>query len=234
MKNLSVFIVAVFIFCSCSKITGEGPVVTETRNVANFTGIDLRCSANVYYKQDAAYKVEVSAQKNILDVLITEISNGKLVVRYKNGVSVKSNHKTTIVVSSPEANSFRISGSGDIKTTGPLTPSSLNLNISGSGNILLTELTTAFIDANISGSGSIGASGGTVAEETLNISGSGNIDLSNVAALKANTITSGSGETKVNVSERLTVTISGSGSVYYKGNPVINVNISGSGKVLHL
>ena len=232
MKSLSVFIVTVFIFSSCSKITGEGPVVTETRNVANFTGIDLRCSADVYYKQDAAYKVEVNAQQNILDVLITEISNGKLVVRYKNDVSVKSDHKTTVVISSPEANSFRISGSGDIKTTGSLTPSNLNLDISGSGNILLTELTTGYIDANISGSGSIEASGGAITEEKLNISGSGNIDFSNVAAIKTSTTTSGSGGTKVNVSERLTVTISGSGSVYYKGNPVVSVNISGSGKVL--
>jgi hypothetical protein len=234
MKNLSVFIIAVFIFSSCSKITGEGPVVTETRNVANFTGIDLRCSADVYYRQDAAYKVEVNAQQNILDVLIIEISNGKLVVRYKNDVFVKSDHKTTVIVSAPEANSFRISGSGDIKTTGPLTPSNLNLDISGSGNILLTELTTDFIDANISGSGNIGAPGGTTTEEKLNISSSGNIDLSNVSAIKVSTTTSGSGGTKVNASETLDVTISGSGSVYYKGNPVVNVNISGSGKVMRM
>jgi hypothetical protein len=237
MKKLNVVLLCTMIFtlssCIKDRVTGDGPVVTESRSVVNFSGVDLRCSANVVYKQDASYKLEISAQQNILDVLITEVSNNRLVIRYKNDVRVKSHDQITIVVSSPVVNSLRISGSGNIETTGILTPASMDMDISGSGNIHVIEMTTGSVDANISGSGNIKVSSGTATQEKLRISGSGDIDLGNVAANKATTTTSGSGETRVNASQNLDVTISGSGSVYYKGNPVINTHISGSGKVIH-
>ena len=58
MKKLSLVMVALaMIFTSCEKVTGEGPIVTQTRNVQDFTGVDLRSSANVYFKQDPNFKV---------------------------------------------------------------------------------------------------------------------------------------------------------------------------------
>ena len=43
MKNLSVVALlgaaVLFIFPSCEKVVGEGPLVTQTRSVGNFTGV---------------------------------------------------------------------------------------------------------------------------------------------------------------------------------------------------
>jgi len=237
MKKITLLLFSVSIMlASCIKeqINGDGPLVTATRSINNFSGIDLRCSANIIYKQDAAYKVEVTAQQNILDVMITENSNSKLVIRYKNDVRVKSHDQITIIVSSPDLRNVRISGSGNVTSTTPLNATSFEMDISGSGDINFTDLTTGVIDAAISGSGNIKVNSGTGTEEKLRISGSGNINLENVVATKANTTTSGSGETRVNASQNLDVNISGSGSVYYKGTPVVNTSISGSGKVIHL
>jgi hypothetical protein len=235
MKHLHLLFFGLFllIFVSCEKVSGDGPVVNQVRSASNFSGIDLRCSAEVYYKQDNNYKVEVNAQQNIQDVLVTEVSDNKLVIRYKDNVRVRSHDQITIVVSSPTVTSLRISGSGNINTSGPVSSSSMNLDISGSGSITVVDLATGFTEANISGSGNIRVLSGSATEEKLRISGSGNIDLGNLAALKANTTTSGSGETYVNASQLLDVTISGSGSVFYKGTPIVNTSISGSGKVIH-
>jgi hypothetical protein len=218
---------------SCEKVTGDGPVVTQTRNVVNFSGIDLRVSGDVEFKQDPNYKVEVTAQQNILDVMETYVSNNRLVVKFKNDVRVTSHEPVHVVVSAPSFYSLKLSGSGSMVSTGSISPANMEIDISGSGNISIPELHTGMVDVDISGSGSVAVASGTATEEALKISGSGSIDLSTIPVQKANTRTSGSGDTRLNVASNLDVTISGSGNVYYKGNPVINASISGSGKVKH-
>jgi hypothetical protein len=229
---LSAFLVSMW-SCKKERVEGDGPVVTETRSANNFSGIDLRVAANVYYKQDSVYKLEVSAQQNILDVMETYVSNGKLVVKFENDKRVRSHDPITVAVSGPSLSSVRLSGSGNVNAMGKLSPASMEIDISGSGDIFITELNTSWLDADISGSGNIRIGSGSATEEKLAISGSGNIDLTNVQAVKAKSKTSGSGDIRLSVSQSLDVTISGSGSVYYKGNPIINTNISGSGKVIH-
>jgi hypothetical protein len=231
MKIYSTAIILILLFSSCNKITGEGPMVTEHRNVANFSGIDLRCSANVYFKEDSIFKIEASAQQNILDVMETVVSGNQLIVKYRNDVKVRSSEPITIVIAAPEINSLRISGSGNINCAETLEAATMNLDISGSGNILLTAVNADKLNANISGSGDSRINSGTIDEEKLVISGTGNIKLQNVLAAKSIATISGSGNIYINVLQQLDATISGSGSVFYKGNPVVNITNSGSGKV---
>jgi hypothetical protein len=218
-------------FSSCEKVVGEGPIQTETRNTGPFSSIDVRIPGQINYTQDVSYNVEVKAQRNILDVLETYVSNGKLIVRFKHDVNVRRHDDIIVNISAPAQNSLRLSGSGNLHTSGPLTPSSLNLELSGSGNISVAQLTTGYLDADISGSGNITVGAGSVPDVRLGISGSGNIDMQNVTTNKARTTTSGSGYMKLQVAQDLDVSISGSGSVYYRGTPVIHTRISGSGRV---
>lgn len=218
-------------FGACRKVTGEGPMRTETRSASNFSGVDLRIAGNLYFKEAANYKVEISAQQNILDVIETYVSNGKLVIKEKNGVIIKSREDITVNVWAPSVSDLRLSGSGNIYAD-RVTGSSIGLNISGSGDILAKEVSTDHLDAVVSGSGNLRVEVGTTNSETLKISGSGDIDLIKLPARTANTNTSGSGTMKVNVSQKLDVTITGSGSVHYVGAPTISTHISGSGKVL--
>ena len=234
MKKLSLVLIAMaMLFSSCEKVNGDGPVVTQTRNITNFAGVDLRVSADVYFEQSPTYKVEVSAQQNILDVMETYVSDNKLVVKFENDVRVKSHDPIIVRVWAPSADHFKISGSGSISATGTLNPSNMEFDISGSGNINVVELNTATIDVDISGSGDVKVNSGTSTHEKIRISGSGDVDLGNVAASSADTHTSGSGDIRLHAAQNLTVRISGSGSVYYKGTPVINSTISGSGRLIH-
>jgi hypothetical protein len=236
MKKFSVALLSalVLLITSCEKINGEGPVVTETRDVSGFSGIDFRIGGDVYFKKDSVYKVEVSAQRNILDKLETYVSEGNLVIKPSNGIHIRSYKDVTVMVSGPEMNRLRVSGSGNISTSDAFTTSSLDVDVSGSGKITVADITAGYADLKISGSGDIKIQNGAITEEKLKISGSGSIDLSNVTAEKATTTTSGSGDIRLQVSQSLDATISGSGSVYYKGNPVIDTKISGSGKVTHM
>src|SRR5215213_1386086 len=111
MKKISLIVLsaALVLFSSCEKVTGDGPVVTETRNIVNFSGIDLRIAADIYFKQDTTYKVEISAQRNILQVMETYVSGGRLVIKFKNDVRVRVHDPIMVLVSAPSANSLRIS-----------------------------------------------------------------------------------------------------------------------------
>jgi hypothetical protein len=88
MKKLSVVVVllasVLFIFPSCEKVVGEGPLVTQTRTVGNFTGVSSEMSGTVNFAIAPEYKVEITAQQNILDVLNTNIVNGVLHIDFKN------------------------------------------------------------------------------------------------------------------------------------------------------
>lgn len=219
---------------SCMRVVGEGPVVTQNRAISGFTRVQMSLSGNLYFRQDNSYKVEIQAQQNIIDVIETSLIGNELVVRIKNGTRIKSYQDVNVVVSSPVINGLAVSGSGSIKTMGLISTNGMQLSTSGSGDVLVPDLTATLIDANISGSGSVVVQSGVSDAVDTRISGSGSIDLANVVSKTAVTRTSGSGTTKVNASQSLNVDISGSGKVYYRGNPVITLKSSGSGKLIHL
>jgi len=234
MKQISIIILSIIVFAltACEKVRGDGPIVTEARTVDNFTGIDLRIDAQAFYRVAPDYKVVISGQQNILDVLEAYTDKGKLVIRYRGDVRVRSHEPLHIEITSPSVNRLNVDGRGDLFTSGPINSSRMDMDISGSGSISVSELSANFIDAVVSGSGNIRVAGGSATEVKTLISGSGDIDLLNVPAREGKTVTSGSGDTRLWVTESLESTISGSGDVYYRGNPTIDSHIYGSGKLI--
>ena len=238
VTNAGITLIALlFVFSSCKKdlVVGSGPVVTQARSTSNFTGVTFRVPGRVNFKIGPVYKVELSAQQNILDVLNTYVANGILIIDFSDHVRVRENADITVNVTAPSADHFSVSGTGDINVEGDLVTSNLNLSSSGTGKIIMQKATVSgTIDVDISGIGNISIADGSAANEELRISGVGDIELSNVPAQKATTHTSGSGNMKVNLSQSLEVHISGSGTVYYRGTPAITTHISGSGNVQHI
>lgn len=231
MNLLFTMVMGVLLFTSCEKITGEGPVITENRDAGNFTGVDLRGDATVYFTKSNDLKIELHGQQNVLAVLETYKSGNNLVIKYRNDIRLGKHEPVIIYLAAPNLDDLRISGSGDIFAAGEITNNDMVMDISGSGHIQMEKLITGYLDANISGSGSVEIVDGEADEQKLKISGSGNCMLKDVISQKATTTTSGSGDIWIHVEDELHSNISGSGSVFYKGQPTINTNISGSGKV---
>ena len=217
---------------SCTKVVGEGPLQTESRNVTGFSGVSASIGGKINYTIDPVYKIEITAQRNILDVIQTTKLNGHLLVKVRDGVRIKSNEEIIVNISAPTADYFHLSGIGDLIVIGNINAANLDLSISGTGNMIIPSVTiTDRINAAISGSGNINVQSGTAKNEDLKISGSGKLFIDGVAAERATTNISGSGDMQVNLSQTLDAKISGSGSVYYRGRPQISTNISGSGTV---
>lgn len=233
-KLLSVAAVLVFLLPSCLDrlgIRGEGAAVTQQRTPGTFNAVALNIDADVVLHTDSVYRIEVTGQQNILDVLKTNVNGNELVIDFTDCVMEYS--ALTIHIYAPVYVQVSICGSGDIRNTGSLSTGNLKLKISGSGNLNLGGLQCTSVESDISGSGNVLLSG---TAQTINheSSGSGSFKAYGLACNAANISISGSGDAEVNVSQNLTVDISGSGDVYYRGTPALNVSVSGSGRVIHV
>lgn len=222
------------ISCSCKKIEGKGPMVSETRALTDFTGIDMALSGNVEVKKGVNFEVVVTAQQNILDVLKTTKTGSVLLLKFKDGTRVKHADDIKVTITLPVLHSVHLSGSGNLEVKDEFEGTDLSASISGSGNIFLGSLIYNNINASISGSGGIRATGGTANSADLRISGSGAIAFDAIQVKEITTKTSGSGSMRVWATDKLNASISGSGSVAYKGDPVVSEKVSGSGRVTKL
>jgi hypothetical protein len=237
MKKLFIALsaVAMIVLGSCSKdsLFVDGPLVSETRTMSrDFFGIECMVHAKVNYKIDPVHKVEIIAQRNILDVMETYVgSTGHVEVKFKNNVNVRAHDEITINISGPLFYHLSISGSGEIVTEGNMSSSNIYLGVNGSGNIKVKNAVVGRIDAFINGSGNISVESGSTDIEYLCLSCSGNINLSDIPGKEAEVTSAGSGVLKVNVTDKLKVNITGSGAVLYRGNPQITSTVSGSGTI---
>ena len=199
----------------------------EERDVSSFTGVSLGISGDLYLNQGSPQKVVVQAENN-MDEIETVVKDGVLKIKTDNWNSRIKGVK--IWVTMPEVETLNVSGSGDILAETSITSDELELKVSGSGSINISELKGDEIGAAISGSGDLNLAG-SADEMELRISGSGSVYAEGLKVNECGIKISGSGSCKIDATGELDASISGSGKVTYYGNPQIDARVSGSGKV---
>lgn len=210
-------------------VRGSGDVVTETREVSDFTGIDLSGEGHVTISIGDEFALVISAEDNIMPVLTSVVREDILVLGASE--SINPTEEITYEVTLPLVSLLRVSGSGRIDVSG-VGNEGLVVEVSGSGAVDAADLSVTEIEVEISGSGMVEASGETD-HLRVSISGSGSIDAEELSARTGEVDVSGSGNVVVDVSEELEVDVSGSGSVEYVGDPPgLTVDVSGSGNVV--
>lgn len=236
MKNLSIksvlaLALSITLFSSCTKdwhgLKGTGAITTESRNVDNFTGVDLQLAGRVNIVPDSQFFVSITSYDNYHTHIRTYVRSGSLVID-----SYKSLHDDVdIDIHLPYIDYINLGGSGSITTSGNFNSNTMKIQITGSGNIDYAGTSNTLI-ANVSGSGKISMLG-SATNSVMTMSGSGKINAYPMHC-KKNTVTiSGSGAIETFVIDELKANISGSGKVSYMGNPSVIQAISGSGKIVH-
>jgi Putative auto-transporter adhesin, head GIN domain len=228
------FLVGIFMFGkrSCHfpfmGTKGSGPIKTEVRNVNGFKGIELDLAGEVEVRVSDTYSVEVQAQENLLPLLRTEVENGRLKIYFGENVSYSESLK--VLVSGPAFNDLSIGGSGKISVLTPIQSERMNIDIAGSGDVLIPQATFGAVECSISGSGSIEL-GGTANATQAAIGGSGDIRAKQLATNELRASIAGSGSVTAHVVQVLKADIAGSGDIFYSGEPTVESNVSGSGSV---
>lgn len=229
-KLTATFILLTFILTGIQVQADE-----QTRKVDAFTEISLRIGAKVHLEQGEKQNLEIIAKPSTLEEIITEVKDGKLIIRFPNKDFFWKTFQPgdiTINITTPEINGLGVSGSGDIIAEDQIKTKILDLAVSGSGNIRLSDLSAERVKSAISGSGDIVLAGKTAAQDlSVAISGSGNFKGLSYSADDVTIKIIGSGNVGIGANNNLYIRLSGSGNVTYKGKPQIDQSIAGSGTV---
>lgn len=231
---LLVLLFGLIAFTSCEKIKGEGPVVTETRSTSEFERVNFGLAGTMIVEKGENFKVEISAQRNILEVIRASVSSRELKLDIERGKRIKRHEDITVRITMPEASGFTVSGSGNIRIPDSFTGTRMRLHIAGSGNIEAEELDFNRIEGEIDGSGNIRVRYGSANDGRFTINGSGSVEMPGVEIREGDVTINGSGSVRLWTREKLKARINGSGTVYYKGQPTVDSHVAGSGRVVRV
>jgi hypothetical protein len=236
MRNISLaFVIFILAFGACKyvggkRVTGNGNVTTQQRNISDFNAVEVQGSFDVYISQGPAHTVRVEAEENLMEYIEVEKDGDELEVHFKRNHNIRTKKPVKVYVTAPSFTHFTVSGSGNIISQTKITnPSQLDIDIAGSGDAKL-EVDAPTINAEIGGSGSVLLRGNT---RTFNgeIGGSGSLKAYDLLSETSDIDIAGSGDAEVFASKKLDVTVAGAGNVNYKGNPSISQSIAGSGNI---
>ncbi len=209
---LGLVVIINFSACKKDRLTANGDIISETRDVNQFTGVSSSGATPVKINYGTTFKVIVKGSSNIVPRFTTRVVNNILHLSFEH-VNV---HRDDIEVelTMPNINKISVSGSGEVDVKGSFpSQQSLSVSLSGSAEVKVEDLMQ-------------------VERVNIEISGSGEINLEKVGAKQAEANISGSGTARFQVQDHLKAKISGSGKVYYTGNPTVQQDISGSGKLI--
>ncbi|HEY7033878.1 MAG TPA: head GIN domain-containing protein [Thermomicrobiales bacterium] len=210
---------------------GSGIVVSEPREVAGFTDIDLSGTGSLHLTQGETETLTVRTDDNILPLIQTEVRDGTLRIwidgrGHPHGIGPT---QLSYEVGVKSLAAITVSGAAQIET-GSLVGDDLRLNVSGSAQVSLVELTATSLHVDSTG-GSSFAVAGTVDQQAITINGAGEYQAKGLASRSAIVEVNGAGHAAVRVGEELNVTVNGAGVVEYLGNPKVQQQVQGVGVV---
>jgi hypothetical protein len=153
------------------------------------------------------------------------VTRGELQIATHGGWKFWNRDPVEMKVQMRSIKGLNISGASDIIASRPLVCDSLDVNISGKGEVRLGNLTARQLDFEISGAGA-GEVAGKVDKLIVNVSGAGKIMADKLRAATADVNISGAGSTDLWVTDELNVTVAGVGAVSYWGQPKVTQKVS--------
>ncbi|OEK05998.1 hypothetical protein A8C32_19400 [Flavivirga aquatica] len=209
-------------------VKGNGNVVTEERTINEpFTSIKATEGLDVYLTQSENESINVEADENLQDIIITEVINGVLKIHTKQSIGKSVSQKVRISFNT--ISSITSTSGSDVYSTNTITVENLDIK-STSGSDMKLDVNTSLLNCKSTSGSDLRLSGKTlklIAEAT---SGS-NIKAADLKAESSQVKATSGADITVNTSKELTAKASSGGDIKYYGNPEkvnTNNNVSGS------
>lgn len=221
----------VFMFSAAEK--GSGHVVTESRNVRDFTVIEVSYPAQVMIRQGETESLTIEAEDNVIADLRTDVINGTLEIDALNRrLHVAPTKPVKIIITVKDLARLHFQSAGTVQLEN-LKTDDLNVFLDGAGTLTLNQVQLQSLDCNLNGAGTIKASG-EVNSMTIDLNGMGSFDAPDLHSQTATVKLDGAGSATLWVEKNLNAEIDGVGSIHYYGDPIIAQNIDGLGSVNRL
>jgi Putative auto-transporter adhesin, head GIN domain len=202
--------IAALALAGCS-LGDDGPRTTQTRAVAAFSHIDNQDSVDLRLHVGEPQRMRVRAGEKVIDDVRTEVHNGTLEVTFDHdgwgGDSV------VVDVSVPRLAGIEASGSGDIDADG-VAADAFEVTSDGSADIAVAG-TAARLAVDLDGSGDADLGELTAREARVFVSGSGDLDVR--AGDRLDVAVDGSGDVRYHGNPEVTQNVDGSGDLSHAG-----------------
>jgi hypothetical protein len=187
---------------------GSGHVVSESRDLSGFSGIDVGGIYKVDVTAQKDFAVQIEADDNLMPLIRTEVDGD--VLRIESDKRMSPSSPILIHVYAPDISSLEVSGAASVDAR-DLDNSDLSIDSSGAAKIKVA---------------------GSTAKLTLDVSGGTGVDAQSLKAEDATVQASGASNVIVNVSGDLDTDASGASKIIYTGTPAnIKKNTSGAATV---
>ena len=187
----------------------DGVVETQDYAVDPFTSIEANGSGDVSVQVGPEASVTATGDTALLERLRVSVEGDVLHLDGPSGTIGWSSEDIAYAITVPHLDAVELSGSGDVDVTDVETDA-FSARTSGSGDIVLS---------------------GRADSLAIELDGSGRVDADALDARDARVDLSGSGDIRVRASGDLDVDISGSGDVTTVGAASVAADVSGSGEV---
>jgi predicted small secreted protein len=219
--------------CSVTIFHGSGNIITETRVITDFHGVDLTALGDLSIQQGEKDELRIQADDNLMHHIISEVHDGILTIsfddnKWSNFYTSSESIKFYLTVKDLDAIQF--SGAGKITVEDVSSPT-LSVSLNGVGSIYIENVTADSLNINLSGAGDLSVDG-IVTNQNINLSGVGSYHAADLDSQSATITLSGAGSATIWVEDSLDVHISGIGSVGYFGDPHVIKSISGLGSLI--
>ena len=198
--------VAAVALAGCS-VGDDGPRTSQTRAVDPFTRIDNHASVDVRLHVGGPQRVEVRAGEKVIDDVRTEVRDGTLRLTFHRDNLFGD--EVVVDATVPKLTGVRSSGSGDIDADG-IKARAFAVRSDGSSDIAL-EGEVARLAVDVDGSGDADLTDLTAREAHVQVGGSGNADVS--ADRRLDVKVGGSGDVRYHGNPAVTRQVDGSGDL---------------------
>lgn len=246
------------LFLGLSVATGGGAIaqdrVSKDVQTKPFVAIKLIGAPDVVFRQSTTTRVELWGDRELVDLLETEVDKGTLLVRFKDKrIRIGKERKAEVRVWAPVLKEVIVSGAGDFSfPDGLYSKGDLRLRLAGAGDIGGGAIRCANLEASVTGSGDLVVAKAEAQVCTVSLTGSGDVELRDVSCTECSGSLTGSGDVKLSgkaatarfrvsgsgdleasglEAEKVSAVITGSGYIGCRVNQELEAKVSGSGTV---
>ena len=230
VKILILFLITLF-FSSCifniDQINGNGEIVSDNRSTnAEFTEITAQEGLMVYVTQADEYAIKVEADENIIDLIRTDIKDGRLKIHTNKNIGRATKN---VYVSLPTITALKGSSGARLDSENEINSNELIVD-AGSGANMELSLIVNQLEVDVSSGGNLNLRG-TAEKTDIDVSSGGNINAKKLETNYCDADASSGGNLSIQVSKNLNANASSGGNISYSGDANVKHNKMVSGSI---
>lgn len=232
MKNLTkTFAILLTIIFGTLDSDGQS---RESRNLSNFSAISVTSGIDLYINQGKTESVSVSADKDKMDKIVTEVKDGTLNIYVENGKwnwFNWNNKPVKVYVTVKDLNSVSATGGSDVYSEKKLDLIKLKVSATGGSDIKL-EVDADEIVCQTTGGSDVSLSGTATVFKGSSTGGS-DLKASELKSSYCSVSSTGGSDVYVWAEKEISISATGGSDVYYKGAARVVKSSSTGGSDIH-